>query len=53
MVQQLRSQIVTAVAWVQSLAQELPHALGTPKTREREREVVTCHSWHLKDHGLL
>ena len=37
----------SAVAWVRSLAQELPHAVGMTKNikeREREREQVTMGS---------
>ena len=29
---------VAAMVWVQSLAQELPHAMGAAREREKERE---------------
>ena len=31
---------VAAMVWVQSLAQEPPHAMGAARERERERERI-------------
>jgi len=33
-------QQVAAVAWVHSLAQELPHATGTAKTKRKKAELA-------------
>ena len=42
------SGFVTAVAWVQSLAQELPHAVGTAKKKPHVFAIVICLITHLK-----
>ena len=33
--------IVTAVAWVRSLAQELPYATGIPKEKNKKRKQAS------------
>ena len=34
--------LVTAVAWVQSLTQELPHAIGVAKKIKRKKAKMAC-----------
>ena len=38
---------VTAEAWVQSLAQKLPHAAGTAKMKSKEKERLHKYSDHV------
>ena len=49
------SAVVTAVVWVQPLAWELPHAMGSAKKKKKEKKQtyprslrVYCHSWKCK-----